>query len=77
MDNLIKNIRFSKFIVVLSILTLLAYTIAVLVFYWHGKQVPDSLKYSFFGAFAVELSALAWRTKTESKKQTKEENKFY
>ncbi len=51
--------RFSKFIVVLSILTILAYTATVLYFAWHNVFVPDSLTYSFYGAFAVELSALA------------------
>ncbi len=51
--------RFSKIIVVLSILTILAYTSVVLFFVWHDRYVPDSLTYSFFAAFAVELSALA------------------
>ena len=50
---------FSKVIVVFSILTILAYTAAVLWFTWLGLYVPDSLTYSFFGAFAIELSALA------------------
>jgi len=51
--------KFSKLIVIVSILTMLAYTATVLFFSWHDKFVPDSLTYSFFGAFAVELSALA------------------
>jgi hypothetical protein len=51
--------KFSKKIVTVSILTVLAYTGAVLYFVWHDKFVPDSLTYSFFAMFAVELSALA------------------
>ena len=51
--------KFSKGIVFLSIVTLIAYTAVVLYFVWHGRHVPDSLTYAFFGAFAVELSALA------------------
>ena len=51
--------RFSKKIVIVSILTILAYTATVLYFTWYGRYVPDSLTYSFFAAFSVELSALA------------------
>jgi len=51
--------KFSKRIVMLSIMTILLYTAVVLYFNWHGKFVPDSLTYSFFAAFSVELSALA------------------
>lgn len=51
--------KFSKFIVTLSILLIVTYTAAVLWFVWQGLYVPDSLTYSFFGAFAVELSAVA------------------
>jgi hypothetical protein len=40
-------------------MTILLYTAVVLYFNWHGKFVPDSLTYSFFAAFSVELSALA------------------
>lgn len=54
-----KSGKFSKWIVVVSILTILAYTGAVMYFVWHDKFVPDSLIYSFFAAFAVELSAMA------------------
>lgn len=51
--------KFSKKIVIVSIITVLLYTGAVLYFVWHDKFVPDSLTYSFFAMFAVELSALA------------------
>ncbi len=53
------NKKFSKKIVVLSILTVIAYTGIVLYLSWHGRHVPDSLTYSFFGVFGIELSALA------------------
>jgi|GEM_PF-5155485 len=51
--------RFSKLIVLLSVLTLISYTVAVFVLIIEGYHVPDSLTYSFFGAFTVELTALA------------------
>jgi len=51
--------KFSKFIVIFSVLTVLAYTAVALYFTWHDKYIPDALTYSFFAMFAVELSALA------------------
>ena len=59
LSNLPRKKDFSKFIVVLSILTILAYTVTALYFVWHEKFIPDSLTYSFYGVFGVELSALA------------------
>ncbi len=51
--------KFSKFIVALSILSIWMYTATVIYCIWHGKVVPDSLTYSFYGVFGVELSVLA------------------
>ncbi len=62
--------QFSKLIVLLSILTVISYTVATFMMIIEGYHVPDSLTYSFFGAFAVELSALAGikvRDKAEKK----------
>jgi hypothetical protein len=50
---------FSKRVVIFSIAAIMLYTAVVLFFTWHGKFVPDSLTYSYFGSFAVELSAIA------------------
>lgn len=65
----VRDNRFSKFVVLLSLFTLLGYTAAMFVFSWFGRTMPDSLTYSFFGAFSVELSALAWLTRGGKKKQ--------
>ena len=51
--------RFSKKIVILSLVTIYIFTAIVFYFSWHGKVVPDSLIYSFFGAMSVELGSLA------------------
>ena len=51
--------RFSKVIVVFSITTILAYTAVDLMLLVEGYHVPDSLRYCFYGAFSIELSALA------------------
>ena len=50
---------FSKQVVIFSIAAIMLYTAVVLFFVWHDKFVPDSLTYSYFGSFAVELSAVA------------------
>ncbi len=52
--------RFSKYIVILSILTLLVYAGLVLYFYWHGRMVPSELTYSMFAFFGTEMVALAY-----------------
>ncbi len=54
-----KDSRFSKWIVVLSVLLVLVYTAVYLYFVWEGKYIPAELTYSFFATFSVELSALA------------------
>ena len=51
--------KFSKIIVAISILSILVYTSIVLYFSWYDKFIPDSLTYSFYGVFGIELSALA------------------
>jgi len=69
--------RFSKFIVTLSILLIVTYTVAVLWFVWQGLHVPDSLTYSFFAAFAVELSAVAGIKIKEKVVQRDQRNEFF
>jgi len=66
---------FSKTMVVFSILILLAYTAVHLFFSWHEKYIPDSLTYSVFTAFSIELSALAGIKITEKKGEYGQSNK--
>ena len=61
------NKKFSKRIVILSILSVLIYTAIVLYFSWYEHTVPDSLTYSFYGVFGIELGALAGIKIKESK----------
>ena len=53
------NKKFSKTVVVFSILTILSFTISVLFLSWMMIPVPDSLIYAFFGFFGAEMLALA------------------
>jgi len=68
--------KFSKVIVVLSFITVLTYTAVHLYFSWHDKFIPDSLTYSFYGMFAVELSALAGIKIKETVTKVKERYNF-
>lgn len=45
--------------VICSVVNITWYTIAVLVFSWFDKTVPDALTYSFYGAWTAELAFLA------------------
>jgi len=51
--------KFSKIIVISCIATILLFTAVVLLLCANDKSVPDSLIYSFFGVFGIELAALA------------------
>ena len=66
-DN--KPIRFSKVIVVFSILTVLGFTIATFYMYWHTRYIPDSLIYSFYAFFGTEMLALAGIRKKETEQR--------
>jgi hypothetical protein len=57
------SVKFSKFIVVLSIVSIYVYTATVLMFAWFGKFVPSELTVAYYSFFAVEMMALAWKTK--------------
>ena len=68
--------RFSKLIVLLSILTVISYIIAVFLMIIEGYHVPDSLTYSVFGMFGVELSALAGIKIKDKAQEYKRERQF-
>ena len=67
------KVKFSKFIVVLSIVSIYLYTATVLIFCWFGKFVPSELTVAYYSFFAVEMMALAWRTKDDGKLNFEEE----
>ncbi len=60
-----KEKQFSKTIVVFSLITVLVFTGIILFFYWNMRQVPDSVIYSFYALFGVELASLAGIKKKE------------
>ena len=51
---------YSKGIVALMIVTIIAFTVACLVFYWNGKAVDAVLIGFFFGCFGFEFGSLAF-----------------
>jgi len=59
---------FVDFVILLSFAILIVFSGVVMLFYWHGRTVPDSLIYSIFGALSVEFGAVAWRTKDNAPK---------
>jgi hypothetical protein len=61
------NIKFSKIIVVLCIITVHAFAATVFYFNWHGIEVQTELIVSFISAVGVELMSLAWVTAVERK----------
>lgn len=67
------GIKFSKFIVVLSIVSIYLYTATVFIFSWFGKFVPSELTVAYYSFFAVEMMALAWKTKDDGKINFEEE----
>lgn len=50
---------FSKFIVVLCFVVIIAFSSVVLFMYWNGHPVPDSLIYCIFLCFGIEFASLA------------------
>jgi hypothetical protein len=67
------SVKFSKFIVVLSIVSIYAYTATVLIFAWFSKFVPSELTVAYYSFFAVEMMALAWKTKGDGQINYEEE----
>jgi len=61
---------FSKGSVIFVFAQVTAFTVAVLLFAWFGKEVPGELIVSFFAWFAVEGGALALLKIDERKNKT-------
>jgi len=59
--------KFSKGVVIFSVVAVLVFTAVTFFFVWHGRYIPDSIVYSFYGMFGVELSALAGIKITKAK----------
>ena len=69
------SIKFSKFVVILTVISIYAYTATVLIFSWFGKIVPSELTVAYYSFFSVEMMALAWKTKGDEKINCEEELK--
>lgn len=51
---------YSKAIVFLCLVTVVAYTVTCFVYLWHGKPLNDILTGFFFGCFGLEFGSLAF-----------------
>ena len=51
---------YSKFIVFLMFVTIIAYTVTCFVYLWNGKPLNDLLTGFFFGCFGFEFGSLAF-----------------
>ncbi len=52
--------KYSKAIVVVCILTIIAFTVACMTFYWNEKEVDPVLIGAFFACFGMEFGSLAF-----------------
>jgi len=52
--------RYSKFIVLFCILTIIAFTTTCMAFYWNEKEVDPVLIGFFFACFGMEFTSLAF-----------------
>jgi len=59
--------RYSKSVVLLCIVTIIAFTVTCLVFYWHEREVDAVLIASFFACFGLEFGSLAFVKRGEYK----------
>lgn len=72
------NMKFSKKIIILMFITMILFTITMVVTFWRFQSVPDALIEPFFGFFGIEGGALGVikvseviATKFETKKGAK------
>lgn len=65
--------KFSKFVVVLCIVTVHAFVATVFYFNWCGVEVQTELIVSFMSAIGVELMSLAWVTSVDKKNMNNKE----
>lgn len=52
--------KYSKIIVALCLVTIIAYTVTCLFYLWNGRPLNDVLTALFFGCFGVEFASLAF-----------------
>jgi hypothetical protein len=52
--------QYSKAIVFLCLLTIVAFTVTCFVYLWNGKPLNDTLTVLFFGCFGLEFASLAF-----------------
>lgn len=62
-----RKAKYSKFIVALCIVTVIAYTVTCFVYLWNGKPIDTTLTLCFFGCFGIEFASLAAVTRSENK----------
>ena len=58
---------YSKVIVAICLLLILAFTVTQLVFMWNGKQLNDVQTACFYGCFGIEFASLAFVTRGKLK----------
>ena len=58
MGNKKDPMRFSKKVIILMFITMIAFTVTMIVTFWRFEAVPDSLIEPFFGFFGIEGGAL-------------------
>lgn len=59
--------KYSKLIVALCLVTIIAYTVTCLFYLWNGKPLNDTLTILFFGCFGLEFASLAFIRRGELK----------
>ena len=52
--------KYSKLVVALCLVTIIAYTAICLFYLWNAKPLNDTLTVLFFGCFGVEFASLAY-----------------
>lgn len=58
---------YSKLVVAMCLVLVLAFTVTCLVFMWNGKPLNDTLTAFFFACFGVEFASLAFVTRGKLK----------
>ena len=51
---------YSKAVVALCLVTIIAFTVTCFVYLWNGKPLNDALTILFFGCFGLEFASLAF-----------------
>ena len=67
--------RFSKKVIVLMFVAMIAFTVTMIITFWHFQAVPDSLIEPFFGFFGIEGGMLGIIKVAETFMEKKNEKK--